>query len=150
MLLPGAGDATIGDLTLEWRSSVVQFANMTEGLRFRVVLKPGIALGPGKADLLEAIAETASLTAAAQRFGMSYKRSWSLVQELNRHFAGPLVETEKGGAGGGGGAKLTKLGELVLKRYRRMEADAGKAIAAGVRDLRRHLAKPKAPRRKNG
>jgi molybdate transport system regulatory protein len=127
---------------------VVQFANMTEGLRFRIVLRSGVAIGPGKADLLEAIADTASLTAAAQRFGMSYKRSWSLVQELNRHFSGPLVETEKGGAGGGGGARLTKLGELVLKRYRRMEADAGNAIAAGVRDLRKHLAKPKAPRRK--
>ncbi len=129
---------------------MVQFANMTEGLRFRIVLKSGVALGPGKADLLEAIAKTASLTAAAQRFGMSYKRSWSLVQELNRHFSGPLVETEKGGAGGGGGAKLTTLGELVLTRYRRMEADAGKAIAAGVRDLRKHLAKPKAPRRRAG
>ena len=122
---------------------MTQFANMTEGLRFRVVLKPGIAIGPGKADLLEAIDETASLTAAAQRFGMSYKRSWSLVQELNRNFAEPLVETEKGGAGGGGGARLTKLGQYVLKRYRRMEGDAAKAVGAGVRDLRKHLAKPK-------
>jgi molybdate transport system regulatory protein len=100
---------------------LVQFANLTEGLRFRIVLKPGIAIGPGKADLLEAIAETASLTAAARRFGMSYKRSWSLVQEL-------------------------KLGHFVLNRYRRMEADAGKAISAGVRDLRKHLAKPKTRR----
>lgn len=119
---------------------MTQFGNMTEGLRFRVVLKPGVALGPGKADLLEAIEETASLTAAAKRFGMSYKRSWSLVQELNRDFAEPLVETEKGGAGGGGGARLTKLGRYVLNRYRRMEGDAGKAIRAGVRDLRKHLA----------
>jgi molybdate transport system regulatory protein len=127
---------------------LVQFANITEGLRFRVVLKPGIAIGPGKADLLEAIGETSSLTAAAQRFGMSYKRSWTLVQELNRHFAEPLVETEKGGAGGGGGARLTKLGRFVLNRYRRMEADAGKVVAAGVRDLRKHLAKPQTRRSK--
>jgi molybdate transport system regulatory protein len=125
---------------------LVQFANETEGLRFRIVLRSGVALGPGKADLLEAIAETASLTAAAKRFGMSYKRGWSLVQELNGHFAEPLVETEKGGAGGGGGAKLTKLGDFVLKRYRKMEADAAKAIAAGIRDLRKHLAEPKAKR----
>jgi len=123
-----------------------QFTNTTEGLRFRVVLKPGVALGPGKADLLEALAETNSLTAAAQRFGMSYKRSWTLVQELNRDFAKPLVETEKGGAGGGGGARLTKLGTYVLERYRRMEKDAGRAIAAGVRDLRKKLAAPKPAR----
>ena len=115
-----------------------------------MVLKPGVAIGPGKADLLEAIAETASLTAAAKRFGMSYKRSWNLVQELNRDFVEPLVETEKGGAGGGGGAKLTKLGLYVLKRYRRMEASAGKAIDTGIRDLREHLATPKTRRAKSG
>ncbi len=75
-----------------------QFGNTREGLRFRIVLGPGVALGPGKADLLEAIAETGSLTKAAKRFGMSYKRSWTLVQEMNGGFSEPLVETEKGAA----------------------------------------------------
>jgi len=117
-----------------------QFANLTEGLRFRVVLRPGVALGPGKADLLEAIHDTRSLTAAAARFGMSYKRCWSLVQELNAAFRAPLVETEKGGTGGGGGARLTTLGGHVLARYRQMEADAEAAIDAGVRDLQGLLA----------
>lgn len=120
---------------------MAQFANLTEGLRFRIVLKPGVALGPGKADLLQAIDETASLTAAAARFGMSYKRGWMLVQELNAAFAKPLVETEKGGKGGGGGARLTRLGRRVLSRYREMEADASDVIAAGINDLRRHLKK---------
>jgi len=129
---------------------VPQFMNETEGLRFRVVLRPGVALGPGKADLLQAIDETASLTAAAKRFGMSYKRSWSLVQEMNRDFAEPLVETEKGGAGGGGSARLTKLGTFVLRRYRKMEKDAGRVISAGVRDLRAKLSKPKRARAKTG
>lgn len=117
-----------------------QFANITEGLRFRIVLEPGVALGPGKADLLQAIDETASLTAAAARFGMSYKRGWTLVREMNADFDEPLVETEKGGTGGGGGAKLTERGRYVLDRYRRMEADANQAIAAGIADLRRFLA----------
>lgn len=116
-----------------------QFANRTEGLRFRIVLGRGVALGPGKADLLQAIDETGSLTAAAARFGMSYKRGWSLVREMNAAFAKPLVETEKGGSGGGGRASLTRLGKRVLGRYRQMEKDASKAIAAGVADLRRHL-----------
>ncbi len=118
---------------------MTQFANLTEGLRFRVVLKPGVALGPGKADLLQAIDETASLSAAAARFGMSYKRGWTLVRELNSAFAEPLVETSKGGSGGGGTTRLTSLGRYVLDRYRRMEADAERAVAAGVDDLRRHL-----------
>jgi molybdate transport system regulatory protein len=122
-----------------------QFGNITEGLRFRVVLGPGIALGPGKADLLQAIDETGSLTKAAARFGMSYKRGWTLVREMNAAFATPLVETEKGGSGGGGRASLTSLGRRILKRYRQMEKDAGKAIAAGVEDLRRHLKDAPAP-----
>jgi molybdate transport system regulatory protein len=129
---------------------VPQFANRTQGLRVRVVLAPGVALGPGKADLLEAIDETASLTAAAARFAMSYKRGWTLVQELNAAFDKPLVETEKGGSGGGGGASLTRLGKRVLRRYRQMEADANRAVAAGVADLRNHLKKqtPSAERKK--
>ena len=119
-----------------------QFGNITEGLRFRVVLGRGVALGPGKADLLQAIDETASLTRAAARFGMSYKRGWTLVREMNAAFAKPLVETEKGGSGGGGRASLTTLGRRVLARYRQMEKDAAEAVSAGVADLRRHLKDP--------
>lgn len=123
-----------------------QFGNQTEGLRFRIVLGPGVAIGPGKADLLQAIDETGSLTKAAARFDMSYKRGWTLVREMNAAFSSPLVETEKGGTGGGGSAVLTRLGKRVLRRYREMEADAAKAIAAGVADLRAHL--KDTPRRK--
>jgi molybdate transport system regulatory protein len=120
--------------------------NSIEGLRFRIVLKPGFAIGPGKADLLEAIADTESLTAAAARFDMSYKRAWSLVQEMNRAFETPLVVTGKGGSGGGGKAMLSPLGQKVLARYRKMEAAANKAIAGGVADMKRHLRKDKAPK----
>lgn len=111
----------------------------TEGLRFRIVLKPGFVLGPGKADLLEAIDATASLTAATERRGMSYKRGWTLIQEMNEGFGEPVVETRKGGSGGGGHAALTPLGRLVLERYRRMESDAAAAVSAGVADLRKHM-----------
>ena len=116
-----------------------QLANRTEGLRLRIVLRPGVAIGPGKADLLEAIGETASLTAAAKHCAMSYKRCWLLVQEMNDAFATPLVETIKGGMGGGGGTRLTALGQRVLERYRRMEADAGEAVASSMADLRHYL-----------
>jgi molybdate transport system regulatory protein len=118
---------------------VPRSAVTTEGLRLRVVLKPGFWLGPGKADLLQAIDETGSLGAATARFGMSYKRGWTLVREMNAAFASPVVETERGGSGVGGGARLTSLGRHVMDRYRQMETDAEAAVAAGVRDLRRHL-----------
>jgi len=111
------------------------------GLRIRIVLRPGIAFGPGKADLLAAIADTGSLAKAAKRFAMSYKRAWTLVREMNDAFAKPLVETEKGGSGGGGGASLTPLGKRILDRYRAMESDAARAMRDGIADLRRHLKK---------
>jgi molybdate transport system regulatory protein len=122
--------------------------SLPSGLRFRITLRPGFWLGPGKADLLQAIAETGSLVAAAARFAMSYKRGWSLIREMNAAFKEPLVTTEKGGSGGGGGAQLTELGRHVLDLYRQMEHDADKAVTAGVRDLRKRLATPEkaAPR----
>ncbi|AXS41958.1 LysR family transcriptional regulator [Breoghania sp. L-A4] len=100
--------------------------------RLRIVLAPGVAFGPGKADLLQGLAETGSIRAAGSRLGMSYKRAWNLVGALNRDFAEPLVTTEKGGAGGGGGARLTPLGHELLERFRRIEAVM---LEAGGADL---------------
>ncbi len=101
------------------------------GLHLRVVLGKAVAIGPGKAELLQSIAETGSIAAAGRRMGMSYKRAWSLAEEMNAMFASPLVDAAKGGAGGGGAA-LTSLGARVLAAYRRLE-DA--AAAAGEPDL---------------
>ena len=69
-------------------------------------------LGPGKADLLELIAETGSIAAAGRRLGMSYKRAWSLVETLNAMFRDPLVESSRGGATFGG-ARLTENGRII-------------------------------------
>src|SRR3546814_19813431 len=95
--------------------------NRTVGARLRIVLEPAVAIGPGKADLLQGIKETGSIAAAGRRMGMSYKRAWYLVETMNRCFRSPVVEAAKGGRYGGG-AVLTALGEEVLARYRRMAA----------------------------
>lgn len=104
----------------------------------RVVLSDTVYIGPGRADLLEGIARTGSISAAGKAMNMSYKRAWSLVQALNEGFGQPLVETARGGAGQGG-ALLTPLGQEVLARYRAMQAAAETAIADDVAALRRHL-----------
>ena len=115
-------------------------------MRLRLVLRPGAALGPGKIDLLEAIAETGSIRAAGNRFRMSYRRAWELVAELNGMFEKPLVVAESGGRGGGGAA-LTTQGRNVVKRFRGIEANAWAAIEADYRSLARSLKKGEPTRR---
>ncbi len=88
--------------------------------RLRVLKDGAIAFGPGKADLLEAIAADGELRAAAKRLGMSYMRAWNLLRQMNRAFAGPLVETVRGGREHGG-ARLTPDGRRALALYREME-----------------------------
>ncbi|MFA7242922.1 MAG: LysR family transcriptional regulator [Sulfuricellaceae bacterium] len=99
--------------------------------RLRVLFGHAIALGPGKTHLLELIAETGSISAAARRMNMSYRRAWLLVDTMNRCFRSPLIETATGGKGGGG-AHITGLGQEILRRYREMET---KAIAATKEDM---------------
>ncbi len=113
--------------------------NLTPGARLRIVLAPGIAIGPGKADLLQGILETGSIAAAGRAMNMSYKRAWRLAEALNEHFKEPLIETTRGGSGRGG-AELTALGQEILKRYRRMEQKTEKATAADSDALRALLA----------
>lgn len=104
----------------------------------RVVLSEKAYIGPGRADLLEGIAATGSISAAGKAMGMSYKRAWGLVQALNAGFGAPLVETARGGAAQGG-AHLTALGAEVLARYRAMQEATEAAIAADVAALRSRI-----------
>lgn len=87
----------------------------------RLFLDDSAMLGPGKAALLEGIARTGSISAAGRDLGMSYKRAWTLVEDLNAMFREPLVESARGGPGGGG-ATLTDTGRQVLTLYREIEA----------------------------
>jgi molybdate transport system regulatory protein len=116
----------------------MRYGNRKLGVRLRVTLRKGVALGPGKADMLDGIRETGSIAAAGRRMGMSYTRAWGLVTELNAEYRSPLVESAKGGAERGG-ASLTKLGEEVLAHYRRMERSAARAVAGDLAALRRRL-----------
>jgi len=110
----------------------------------RIHLGPEIALGPGKADLLQGIADTGSIAAAGRRLGMSYKRAWVLIDTMNACFRTPLVAAAKGGKAGGGTA-LTPLGARVLQAYRRMQEDAERAVAPDIAALRRSLLRKPRP-----
>jgi molybdate transport system regulatory protein len=106
--------------------------------RLRLVKGEDIAVGPGKVVLLEAIARTGSISAAAKALDMSYRRAWLLVDTMNRCFRSPVVEAEAGGERGGG-TRLTPLGEEVIRRYRASERLAAAAAAAELRALQRLL-----------
>lgn len=106
----------------------------------RLTLSDRVALGPGKAALMEQIRDTGSIAAAARQMGMSYQRAHDLVSALNVDFQAPLVETAAGGMRGGG-ARLSPLGEEVLAAYREMEALALSATEARRTWLRARLAK---------
>jgi len=99
--------------------------------QIRIMFRKAIAMGPGKADLLQAIGETGSISAAARRMKMSYRRAWLLVDTMNQCFDGPLVETATGG-NHGGGARITELGQEVLRRYRAMDAKASAAVSKEI------------------
>ncbi|MFN9498355.1 MAG: winged helix-turn-helix domain-containing protein [Erythrobacteraceae bacterium] len=108
-------------------------------LKFKIQIMCGdeIAMGPGKADLLDAIAEHRSISAAGRAMGMSYRRTWLLVDAMNRCWQGPLVATTPGNQKAG--AHLTALGEEVLGRYRQLQSDAEQASGAGFAAIAGHL-----------
>jgi molybdate transport system regulatory protein len=109
--------------------------------RIRILIGDSVALGPGKARLLEAIEEAGSIAAAARTMGMSYGRAWQLVRAMNGDFIAPLVERETGGRGGGG-AKITDLGREALARYRAIEIKATEAVSDEMATFSALLEKP--------
>ena len=89
-------------------------------IKLRLEYDAPLVLGPGKAQLLRLIDQLGSISAAGRQMGMSYKRAWSLVEEMNAAFAHPLVDSSRGGTGGGG-ARVTPTGQQVLQHYDALE-----------------------------
>ena len=104
--------------------------------RLRVTAGEVIAVGPGKIDLLEAIAQTGSITAAAKSIGMSYRRAWILVDQINACLRQPAVASAQGGERGGG-SRLTVAGQALVEHYRRIEGRAAEACADEIAALLR-------------
>lgn len=123
-----------------WKSFMTSGTGNSLQIRARLLHGEEIAMGPGKAELLDAISETGSISAAARKMGMSYRRAWLLVDAMNRCFRSALVSSSAGGTQGGG-ASLTPLGEEIREAYRALQDDLEKAAAAHIKRLQKHLAK---------
>ncbi|MEZ5757346.1 MAG: LysR family transcriptional regulator [Emcibacteraceae bacterium] len=107
-------------------------------VKIRILSGDELAMGPGKADLLDQISKTGSIAAAGRAMNMSYKRAWDLVETMNKCFKTPLVEKSKGGATKGG-AIVTPLGKEILGQYRKIQRTAIDTIKRDVDDLHRLL-----------
>ena len=108
------------------------------GLTLRILGKRSPAMGPGKAELVERIAATGSISAAARAMGMSYRRAWQLVEALNKDYRERVVTTAAGGKRGGG-ASVTPFGQRLVTEYRAMEERASEAIAGDLKRFERYI-----------
>jgi molybdate transport system regulatory protein len=111
-------------------------AGGSDRLSIRLDLASGARIGPGKVAVLEQIARSGSISAAGRALRMSYRRTWELVEDLNRSLGTPVVETAAGGSGGGG-AVLTRAGKAVVERYRAIEVDTAHAARKHLLALHR-------------
>jgi len=113
-------------------------------LSLRIDVAPETRIGPGKIELLEKIAAFGSISAAGREMGMSYRRAWDLVEDLNRVFGKPMVERQVGGKSGGG-AHLTALGLALVSQYRAIEQAAAEAARPHLAALQAEVEKPAGP-----
>jgi molybdate transport system regulatory protein len=103
-------------------------------LRLRIDVDHKAAIGPGKIALLEAISETGSISAAARKLDMSYRRAWLLIEDINGWLRTPAVTRAKGGSGGGS-SDLTDTGRRLVELYRKLESAAHQRADSDVRAL---------------
>jgi len=116
------------------------------GLTLRILGGDFPAIGPGKAELIDLIGQTGSISAAARAMGMSYRRAWQLVESLNNTFREPVVVTAIGG-NRGGGTQVTPYGKRLVALFRTMEKKASAAIEADLRRFKGNLCKARKKRR---
>jgi len=112
-------------------------------LTLRVDFGLGRSIGPGKIRLLEAIERTGSISQAGRALGMSYRRAWLLIDDMNQCFRDAVVSAQPGGAQGGG-AMLTKIGAGLVRDYRAVETAAEVAAQKRLRGLEAALRKSNA------
>ncbi len=109
-----------------------------EVIRPRLRLGTVVLIGPGKIELLRAVAKCGSISAAARELGMGYKRVWSLLDELQRACPKPLIETSAGGSGGGG-ARVTDAGLALIEAYDELDRACAQAAAPALTKLAKLL-----------
>lgn len=112
-----------------------------DSLKIRITNGGLVAMGPGKAELLETIDSCGSISSAAKQMHMSYRRAWELVDVMNKSFNQPLVNSTPGGHHGGG-AQLTDFGRYILKNYRDLVSKAHASVQTELDQILSTLKEP--------
>lgn len=115
-------------------ASAADKSGLVARFRMRITAGDAIAIGPGKISLLEAISATGSISAAAKSLGMSYRRAWMLLDEMNRAMREPVIDSARGGALHGG-SQITDVGRQLIELYRRIEEKAAASCADEIKRL---------------
>jgi molybdate transport system regulatory protein len=101
------------------------------------------AIGPARSAVLEAIEKCGSITEAAKAVGLTYRQTWSQVQEINKQF-GEIIIAKRGRHAGG--ASLTPAGAQLLARYRDIERRFYRTFAKDLKFLEQLVEKdPNSP-----
>lgn len=79
----------------------------------------GVFLGEGRIKILKAITTEGSLSKAAKKLGISYKKVWNLVDSINKNAAKPIIITNTGGTGGGG-TTITEYGLDMITAFEKI------------------------------
>jgi molybdate transport system regulatory protein len=104
-------------------------------IRFRIDFTENSNLGPGKIALLEGIRTYRSVSEAARRMNISYRRAWLLLDSLNKSFDMPATVNSVGGRGGGG-AEITPFGLLLIESYREVERKLNDVAGESLKEIR--------------
>ena len=86
-------------------------------------------LGKGGAQILKTIEKEQSISKAAKKLSMSYRYVWNYLQKIQKVLEAPILKTYKGGKSGGGGAKLTALGQILIEEYERVQGYMSEVLA---------------------
>ena len=103
-------------------------------IKIRIQIKKNFYVGPGKILLLEKIREKGSIYKAAESIGLSYKKAWKLIDELNRYSSKKLVDAKPGGKGVRG-SQITNEGKVFIKLFRNIEKKLTKLTTREKKDL---------------
>lgn len=110
----------------------VEGGDLMTSLRIQLRLDDETRIGSGKIRLLEEIEKTGSISAAARVVGMSYRRGWELIDQMNRGFGRPVVS---GTTGALGGTEVTALGRDIVAHYRALEKKVSQAATDDLRAI---------------